>query len=207
MHEVGHGIYEQALPSEYGHTVLFDAPSHAAHESQSRFWENHLGRDVAFWEWLTPLLHRHFPEHSATIDSGELFAISRAVRPSLIRTDADEVTYNLHVLLRLELEMALIRGELEVVDLPAAWGDGMEQLLGLRPDSDANGVMQDSHWSSGDFGYFPSYVLGNVYAAQLSEALEAELGPLGDLVRRGAFDEIAGFMGAKIHSVASIPKR
>ena len=199
MHEVGHAIYDQALPESLAGTLLWDAPSHGAHESQARFWENHVGRDEAFWEWLAPHVIRHFPEQSRTVPPAELFAETRAVRPSLIRTDADEVTYNLHIILRLEIELALIRGDIEVTDLPNVWDRGMERLLGIRPDSDADGVMQDSHWPAGDFGYFPSYTLGNIYAAQLAEALGRECGTLTSLIRAGSFATIADFMRRRLH--------
>ena len=199
MHEVGHAIYEQSLPDSLAGTLLCDAPSYGAHEAQARFWENHVGRDPAFWDWLAPLLERLFPAQMKLVTAAQLFETARTVRPSLVRTGADEVTYDLHILLRLEIELALIRGEIDVPDLPALWNDAMERLLGIRPDSDANGVLQDSHWPSGDFGYFPSYTLGNIYAAQLNEAFEHEHGTLGVLIGNGSFPTIANFMRERVH--------
>jgi len=199
LHELGHALYDQGLPPAYDGTVLYDAPSMGAHESQSRFWENHVGRLPAFWRWLDPILRQRFPAQMTGLDAERLSSAVNRVEASLIRIEADEVTYNLHIVLRFELELALIRGELEVADLPGAWADGMERLLGLRPDTDADGVMQDIHWAAGLFGYFPTYTLGNLYAAQLTDALEADLGPLADAVSAGEFAPLLEFMRRRVH--------
>jgi carboxypeptidase Taq len=199
MHELGHALYEQGLPPEVDRTPLHDAPSLGAHESQSRFWENQIGHTQAFWTALEPALRRRFPEAMTGLDPALLHRAARVVRPSLIRVEADEVTYNLHIVLRFELELALMRGDLPVADLPVAFGDGMERLLGIRPPSDALGAMQDIHWADGLVGYFPTYTLGNLYAAQLAEAAEAELDGVERAVEEGRLDEVLAFMRDRVH--------
>ena len=199
LHELGHALYEQGFPGEVVGTPLYDAPSLGAHESQSRFWENQIGHTLAFWEQIEPAMRRLFPEAMSGLDAGLLHRAARAVQPSLIRVEADEVTYNLHIVLRFQIELALIRGDLQVADLPAAFSDGMQDLLGFRPPSDALGAMQDIHWADGLFGYFPTYSLGNLYAAQLAEVAEVELGGLERAVAEGRFAEILGFMRERVH--------
>lgn len=199
MHELGHALYEQGFPAETDRTPVHDAPSLGAHESQSRFWENQVGHTLAFWEAIEPSLRRHLPGPMAGVDAHMVHAAARAVSPSLIRVEADEVTYNLHIVLRFQLELALMRGRLEVTDLPEAFSDGMEELLGIRPPTDALGAMQDIHWADGLFGYFPTYTLGNLYSAQLAEALVAELGSIEDLVAAGHLDAVLGFMRERVH--------
>jgi carboxypeptidase Taq len=199
LHELGHALYEQGFPAEVDRTPLHDAPSMGAHESQSRFWENQIGHTRAFWEQLEPSMRRWFPQAMGGIDPDLLHAAARTVRPSLIRVEADEVTYNLHIVLRFEIELGLLRGDLEVEDLPGAFSDGMERLLGIRPPSDALGVMQDIHWADGLFGYFPTYTLGNIYAAQLAEAAERELGGLEAVVAEGRLGDVLGFMRERVH--------
>lgn len=199
MHELGHALYEQGFPASAARTPVYDAPSLGAHESQSRFWENHVGGTAPFWERVEPAMRRIFPDAMRGIDALLLHRASRVVAPSLIRVEADEVTYNLHIALRFRLELALVRGDLQVADLPGAFADGMEELLGIRPGNDAQGVMQDIHWADGLIGYFPTYTLGNLYAAQLAEAAENALGPLGDLIAEGAFDRILGWLRDHVH--------
>jgi len=199
LHELGHALYEQGFPGEVVRTPLYDAPSLGAHESQSRFWENQIGHTLAFWQQIEPAMRRLFPEAMSGIDAGLLHRAARVVRPSLIRVEADEVTYNLHIVLRFQMELALIRGDLQVVDLPGAFSDGMRELLGIRPPNDALGAMQDIHWADGLFGYFPTYTLGNLYAAQLAEVAETELGGLEGAVAEGRFGEILGFMRERVH--------
>lgn len=199
MHEVGHALYEQGLPAGAARTPVHDAPSLGAHESQSRFWENHVGRTGGFWMAIEPALRRHFPHAMAGIDHELLHRAANVVRPSLIRVEADEVTYNLHIVLRFELEVALIRGDLPVADLPGAFADGMRRLLGIRPATDAEGAMQDIHWADGLFGYFPTYTLGNLYAAQLAEAADRELGGVAQAVERGRFADVLAFMRDRVH--------
>ena len=199
MHELGHALYEQGLPADVDRTPLHDAPSLGAHESQSRFWENQIGHTLAFWAALEPDLRRRFPGPMTGLDPALMHRAARVVRPSLIRVEADEVTYNLHIVLRFEIELALIRGELEVDDLPGAFADGMERQLGIRPPSDALGAMQDIHWADGLFGYFPTYTLGNLYAAQLAEAADAELGGVERAVEEGRLADVLAFMRERVH--------
>jgi carboxypeptidase Taq len=199
MHELGHALYEQGLPADVDRTPLHDAPSLGAHESQSRFWENQVGRTLAFWEVLEPSLRRRFPEAMSGLDPALLHRSANVVRPSLIRVEADEVTYNLHIVLRFELELAMIRGDLAVADLPGAFAEGLDALLGVRPPGDAVGAMQDIHWADGLFGYFPTYTLGNLYAAQLGEAADAELGGVEQAVADDRLDEVLGFMRDRVH--------
>ena len=199
LHELGHALYEQGFPGEVDRTPLYDAPSLGAHESQSRFWENQIGHTLAFWERLEPALRRLFPEAMSGLDASLLHRAARAVGPSLVRVEADEVTYNLHIVLRFQIELALIRGDLDVLDLPAAFSDAMQGLLGIRPPTDALGAMQDIHWADGLFGYFPTYTLGNLYAAQLAEVAEIALGGLERAVAEGRFADILAFMRERVH--------
>lgn len=195
MHEFGHALYDRQVAPELEGTTLDDGTSMSIHESQSKLWENHVGRNPAFAGVLAQELTSGGYEISAT----DVHATLSAVRPSLIRVSADEVTYPLHIVLRFELERALIDGDLAVRDLPAAWNDGMRSLLGIDVPSDAEGVLQDVHWAGLAFGYFPSYALGCLIAAQLWEALEAELGSRDGALESGDVAEIRDWLGAKVH--------
>jgi carboxypeptidase Taq len=157
-------------------TPLARGASLGIHESQSRMWENLVGRGRAFWRHFLPLLQEVFPEQLGGVDVEQFYRAINRSRPSLIRVEADELTYNLHVMLRFELELALLEQTLSVADLPGAWNELMEQYLGITPPNDALGVLQDVHWSGGMIGYFPTYTLGNVISAQLFERARAELG-------------------------------
>jgi carboxypeptidase Taq len=199
LHEAGHALYDQGLPHELARTCLFKDPSMGAQESQSRFYEMHVGCTTAFWRSIEPELTGLFPDQMAKTDVETLARTTRVVRPGLVRLEADEVTYNLHIAVRFRLESRLVRGELEVDDLPEAWANEIESLLGVRPKGHRDGVMQDIHWAAGLFGYFPTYTLGNLYAAQLRLALERDLGPLEDLLDRGAFGTIREFMRERVH--------
>lgn len=173
LHEAGHGLYEMGLPvSAYG-SPLGEHVSLGIHESQSRWWETRIGQSRPFWEFYYPLLKKDF-KTLEKIPLDTFYRASNKVKPSLIRIEADEVTYNLHVILRFELEKALIEGKLRIKDIPEAWNEKMEQLLGLTPPLDKDGCLQDIHWSMGAFGYFPTYTLGNLYAAQFFSAFEKE---------------------------------
>jgi carboxypeptidase Taq len=199
LHELGHALYAQGLPAEFDRTLLFTSPSLGADESQSRFFENHIGRREAFWELIHPLFAERFGTAMDGLGPAAFHrAVTRAGR-GWCRVDADEATYDLHIVLRFELELALIRGDLQVADLPGAWTDGMQRLLGVTPAHDGQGCLQDIHWAWGMFGYFPTYTLGNLYAAQLAEALEREEGPLDELVGAGALDVVLGFMRDRVH--------
>jgi carboxypeptidase Taq len=199
LHETGHALYDQGLPADHWGTPLGDTVSLGIHESQSRLWENLVGRCLGFWRFFYTKAQETF----AVLQDVPLevfhFAVN-AVKPSLIRTEADEVTYNLHILLRFELERALMNGDLEVEDLPGAFNDKMRAYLGLTPPGPGQGVMQDIHWSAGLFGYFPTYTLGNLYAAQFYATAEAELGPLEEGFARGDFAPLLTWLRDKIHS-------
>lgn len=199
IHEAGHGLYEQGLPAEWLCTPLGEAAGMAVHESQSRIWENQVGRSRQFWHLWEPRFRELFPEALSDISSEELFKTINLVAPNPIRVDADEVTYNLHVILRFELEQALFSGELEVRELPDAWNQKAENLLNLRPENDAEGVLQDVHWSSGSFGYFPSYCIGNLLAAQLWETAKEDLPELESLIEAGEHDCFQTWLGEKVH--------
>ena len=199
LHEAGHGLYEQGLPEQEFGLPLGEAVSLGVHESQSRLWENHVGRSLGFWRWCFPQARRHFPQ---ALEDVSLEAFHRAVNhvaPSLIRVEADEVTYNLHILIRFELELELLEDHLQVADLPEAWNQRYEHYLGVRPPDVATGVMQDVHWSAGLVGYFPTYSLGNLYAAQLMHAAQQELGPLEEQWAQGDFAPLLGWMRQRVH--------
>lgn len=174
IHETGHALYELGIGEDVRGGVLAEGTSLGIHESQSRMWENIVGRSREFWSYWLPRLRARFPEALEKVEFEDFYRAINRVEPSLIRVDADEVTYSLHVILRFELEQELIEGHLEVADLPAAWNERMERFLGVVPPSDALGVLQDVHWSMGAFGYFPTYALGNLYAAQFYRVYERE---------------------------------
>jgi carboxypeptidase Taq len=205
IHETGHGLYEQGLVGErIERTFAGMAPSLGLHESQSRLWENQIGRSRAFWEHYYPAYRDAFPDALAGVELEQWLRAINLVQPSLIRVEADELTYNLHILIRFELEVALMRGDLAVADLPAAWNDAYRAALGVEVPSDSDGVLQDVHWSGGAFGYFPTYTLGNLYSAQLMEAAERDLGDLAGQFRRGDFLPLLGWMRMHIHSQGSL---
>jgi carboxypeptidase Taq len=199
LHEGGHGLYEQGLRDEDWGTPLGEATSLAIHESQSRFWENRVGRSRAYWEHALPVAKEMLgaPVGIATLDA--VYARVNAVERSFVRVEADEVTYNLHVLLRFQLEEAIFSGALEVEGIESAWNEGMERMLGIRPPSAARGFLQDVHWSCGLFGYFPTYTLGNLYAAQFAVAMEKDLGSLDARIRVGDFAPMREWLREKIH--------
>ena len=199
IHEAGHGLYEQGLPAAWIGTPLGEAAGMAVHESQSRIWENQVGRSRQFWNLWEPRFRELFPEALSDISSEDLFKTINLVTPNPIRVDADEVTYNLHVILRFELEQALFSGELEVSELPAAWSEKAERLLNLQPKNDAEGVLQDVHWSSGSFGYFPSYCIGNLLAAQLWETAKEDIPELESLIEAGENERFLAWLDEKIH--------
>ena len=202
IHECGHGMYEQGLPLELAGTGLMRAGGMGIHESQSRFWENIIGRSLPFCEWLVPHMKEIWPNLDLT--SLELYQLSNTVQPSLIRIKADEVTYNLHIIVRFQLELALISGDLAVVDLQDAWNEAYEKIVRVRPTNPAEGVLQDVHWSSGLFGYFPSYTIGNLYSASFAATMEQDIPAMWDQVREGDFSNILEWMGNKVHKHGSI---
>ena len=178
LHETGHGLYDQGLPREHYGLPIGEDVSLGIHESQSRMWENQVGRSRAFWEYFYPQAQAAFPAALEDVARDDFYGAINDVRPSLIRVEADEVTYNLHILIRFELEQALIEDRLQVADLPGAWNEKYEHYLGITPPSDADGVLQDVHWSAGLFGYFPTYALGNLYSAQFFRQAQKDLGDL-----------------------------
>ena len=200
IHETGHGLYEQGLPTADLGTALGMHAGMAVHESQSRLWENQVARSRGFWKFFEPRFRQLFPEQTSAVDSEELYVAINAVTPTPIRVDADEVTYNLHVILRFEIERRLFAGSLRVEDLPAAWNELSRELLGLAPSSDREGVLQDVHWSGGAFGYFPSYAIGNMIAAQLWYRILAERPGLEEECARGDFAWLLGWLRANIHA-------
>ncbi|MBI5489968.1 MAG: carboxypeptidase M32 [Deltaproteobacteria bacterium] len=198
MHEGGHALYEQGIAAEYARTALGRYSSLGIHESQSRLWENVVGRGRPFWKRFYPDLQRRFPTLASVPVESFYRAINR-VAPSLIRVEADEVTYNLHIMMRFDLELALLRGDLAVADLPAAWHEASRSALGIVPPDDASGVLQDIHWSGGAFAYFPTYTIGNLAALQLYDAAVAAVpGIPGDL-ERGEFGALLGWLRENVH--------
>ncbi|APW59199.1 carboxypeptidase M32 [Paludisphaera borealis] len=199
LHEVGHGLYEQGLPVEQYGAPGGEAVSLGVHESQSRLWENAVGRSRPFWNYWFPIARRVFQDALHDVPLDAFLAAVNHVEPTLIRVQADEVTYNLHILIRFELEQALLTGDLPVADLPSAWNAKYAEMLGVTPTNDAEGCLQDIHWSAGLFGYFPTYTLGNLYAAQLFHKANADLPGLDDAFTRGEFSELLAWLRDKIH--------
>ncbi|MFY2563858.1 carboxypeptidase M32 [Corallococcus terminator] len=199
IHEAGHGLFEQGFAPEHHRTPLAASPSMGLHESQSRLWENMVGRGRPFWEHYFPLLRASFPDALAHVDLDAFHAVVNDVRPSLIRTESDEVTYNLHIAVRYELELLLIRDELPLADLPAAWNERMERYLGVTPPDDTQGVLQDIHWAWGELGYFPTYSLGNLYSASLYRVAARELPDLDGQLRQGKMLPLRDWLRERIH--------
>ncbi|MFG0286955.1 MAG: carboxypeptidase M32 [Rhodopirellula sp. JB044] len=197
LHEAGHGMYEQGLPQDWYGLPPGTYASLGIHESQSRLWENLVGRTAEFWQCFTPLMRETFGENATP---QQWHASFNRVTPSLIRVEADEATYNLHIIVRFELEQALIAGELTTDDLPAVWNERYESVIGVRPPSDADGVLQDVHWSAGLFGYFPTYTLGNLIGAQLYAAAEKSLGDLSGMIARGEFQPLLDWLRKHVHA-------
>ncbi len=200
LHEYGHGLYEAGVDPRLARTTLDDPVSLGVHESQSRTWENVIGRSRPFCAWLLPRLQASLPGALEGLDGAGLYHAVNTVQPSLIRVEADETTYNLHIVLRFELELALIEGSLEVDDLPAAWDEGMERLLGVTVPGPADGVLQDVHWSAGMIGYFPTYSIGNLMAAQLWERLQDDIADIDGLIEQGDFAPLREWLRANVHS-------
>jgi carboxypeptidase Taq len=199
IHEAGHGLYDQGLPMENFGTPLGEAVSLGIHESQSRMWENLVGKSREFWIYFYPKLQEKFPEPFAKIPLEDFYKAINTVQPSLIRVGADEVTYNLHIILRFEIEKELIEGTIEVADLPGVWNQKIKQYFGLDVPNDAQGCLQDLHWSMGSFGYFPTYCLGNLYSAQFFAAAQRDILDLDDQIRRGQFAILRKWLLDHIH--------
>lgn len=199
LHEMGHALYQQGIDPKYETTPLGHGASLGVHESQSRLWENLVGRSRAFWAFFLPWAQELFPENLADVDVERFYRGLNRVEPGFIRVEADEVTYNLHIILRFELEIALLTGDLQVADLPQAWNEKMQQYLGLTPPDDAKGVLQDIHWSQGALGYFPTYALGNLISAQIWNRMAQDLGDPDEYMRRGDFAPILQWLQERIY--------
>jgi carboxypeptidase Taq len=199
MHEAGHAMYEQGIDPDFDRTPLGTGSSLAIHESQSRMWENLVGRSRAFWVGFYPRLQETFPSQLGEVDLETFYRAINKVQPSLIRVEADEATYNLHVMLRFELEIALMEGTLAPADLPEAWNAKFQEFLGLTPPDDAQGVLQDVHWSAGMIGYFPTYSLGNLVACQLWAKVNEDLPNLEHKIEQGEFGDLLGWLRENVH--------
>ena len=207
IHEGGHGIFEQNVNPEFDGTVAGSCCYMGIHESQSRFYENMLGRNKNFWIPIYDKLGEILPQFKdITLD--EFYQEINRVENSFIRTEADELTYGIHVILRYEIEKAIFRDNVDVNELPALWNQKMQEYLGITPKNDTEGILQDMHWSGGSFGYFPSYLLGNVYDGMLREQVEAELGSIDTILAEGRIMEITKWLNEKIHKYGStrLPK-
>lgn len=199
LHEMGHGLYEQGTAESLEGTSLASGASLGVHESQSRLWENLVGRSRGFWGHYYPSLKHAFPDPLNGVDMEQFYRAINRVAPSAIRVEADEVTYNLHIILRYELENELLEGRLSVQDAPEAWNAKMEELLGFRPESNREGILQDVHWSIGILGYFPTYSLGNVLSAQIWEKALADVPSIPEDIASGQFEALLGWLRENIH--------
>jgi len=200
IHETGHGLYEQGRMQEYRDLPVSESLSMGIHESQSLFWERMIAQGKPFCEAFLPTIREFFPDKLAEVDPDEFFHAVNACEPSLIRVEADEVTYPLHVILRFEIEKALFEGSIDVDDLPGEWNQKMEDYLGILPPNDTLGVLQDVHWSGGAFGYFPSYTLGAMYACQFYDTLLKEIPETEEEISKGNLHEVKTWLNEKIHS-------
>ncbi len=201
IHEGGHALYEQGFLEKDRRTLLAQAPSLGIHESQSRMWENMIGRSLPFWKHYTPQLQMAFGDSLRDVTPEQIYHAINYVQPSLIRVEADECTYNLHIMVRFEIEVALVEGDLTVADVPAAWNEKIKSYLGLTVPDDAQGCLQDIHWAHGCLGYFPTYALGNLYAAQLFEQLEADFPEVWMNVAQGDFSAILNWLRPRVHEL------
>ncbi len=200
LHESGHGIYDQGLPTESFGLGIGQAVSLGIHESQSRLWENFVGRSESFWRYMYPTAQLAFPQALGQVGFDDFHFAINDVRPSFIRVEADEVTYNLHIMLRFEIEQLLVSGELQPADVPGVWNEKFSQYFGLNVPNDSQGCLQDIHWSGGLLGYFPTYALGNMYAAQFYNAARRDLGDLEEQFAKGQFKPLKAWLNEKIHN-------
>jgi carboxypeptidase Taq len=199
LHECGHGLYEQGISPALERTSLDDGASLGIHESQSRMWENLVGRSREFWAHYFPRLQASFPDQLAGLDAEAFYRAANCVQPSLIRVEADEVTYNLHIMVRFELENEMLEGKVKIADMPEAWNAKMQTYLGVVPPDDAQGVLQDIHWSGGTIGYFPTYSLGNLVAVQLFDQARADIPALPAQIAAGQFGELLDWLRQNVH--------
>ncbi|QLG63817.1 carboxypeptidase M32 [Halorarum salinum] len=198
IHEFGHAFYNLGLPREHYGTPLGESRDLSVHESQSRLWENQVGRSRAFWDLVLPEVRERFPDVDASVDEAYESA-NQVYEDNPIRVEADELTYHLHIVVRFEIERALVSGDLDVEDVPEAWNDKYEEYLGIRPGTDAEGCLQDIHWAHGNFGYFPTYSLGSVMATQLYDAASGEIDDLDGKVREGEFADLQDWLRENVH--------
>ncbi|MCK4688007.1 MAG: carboxypeptidase M32, partial [Candidatus Lokiarchaeota archaeon] len=199
IHECGHALYEMGIKKELYDTILCNGTSMGIHESQSRMWENFVGRSKEFWMYWYPTFQKYFPENLKDYPMQEFYRAVNTVQPSFIRVNADEVTYGLHIILRFELEKELIEGKIQVKELPDLWNSKFEELLRIIPPNDAQGVLQDIHWSMGSIGYFPTYFLGNLYGAQIYQDALKKLPHLPEDYRKGEFSNLLNYLRENVH--------
>jgi len=199
MHECGHALYDLGYPDKFARSPLGHSASLGIHESQSRLWENLVGRSRGFWGWFYPQLQAAFPSQLGPVDVQAFYRAINKVRPTFIRVEADEVTYNLHTMLRFELELDLLEGRLEARHAPDAWNDKVGEYLGLEVTEDRLGVLQDTHWSSGLIGYFPTYTIGNLASAQLFEKALADVPTIPDDIAHGRFESLLAWLRENVH--------
>ena len=200
MHEVGHGIYEQGLPGEHVGTPMSESVSLGIHESQSRMWENQVGRSIAFWKWCHPKLKDFFGDAVKSLTLDEVYGGANIVKPDFIRVEADEATYNMHVMVRFEVERAILRGDLDVADIPEVWNGRYKEYLGVTVPDDSKGCLQDIHWSMAAMGYFPTYTLGNLYCAQFFEKALQVMPDLYEQFEAGEFGNLKTWLNESIHA-------
>lgn len=205
IHEYGHALYSLQVKPEYDATALKNNIGFAMHESQSRFMENHIGRNRALWEVQYPILQSYFPEQLSSVTLDQFMEMINVSRPSLIRTEADELTYPLHILIRYELEKEIFHGNADLDQLEEMWNSKYEKYLGIRPDNHSNGILQDMHWGAGNFGYFPTYALGSAYAAQFYDAMEKQIS-VEECLRTNHFEKIADWLKENIHQFGAYKK-
>lgn len=204
IHEAGHAIYEQNINPELLGTPLCDGTSMGIHESQSRYWENMVGRSKPFWNHFFGEATKRFPDQLGGVSVEDFYRAINVVTPSFIRVEADELTYNLHIMIRYEIEKGLIEQTMEVGDLPSIWNEKMKDYLGIVPPNDTEGVLQDVHWSGGSFGYFPTYSLGNVYSAQFANVMKKEISGYEELIANGEYAPIRAWLKDKIHQYGKL---
>lgn len=199
IHECGHALYEMGIDPAIQRTFIAHGASGAFHESQSRLFENLIGRSLPFWKHFYPRMRERFSSQLGNVDLSAFYKGINRVDPSFIRVHADEATYNLHIMLRLEIEIALFEGTIAVVDLPDVWNDRMQTYFGITPPDDAMGVLQDIHWAMGLVGYFPSYALGNLISVQIWERMEQDIAEAGEMIEKGEFDVMLEWLQNNVH--------
>jgi carboxypeptidase Taq len=201
MHEYGHGLYQHQIPARIAHLPIGTGASLGLHESQSRLWENLVGRSAPFWRFFYPRVQEVFPEQLRGVELDRFYAAINRVQPSLIRIRADEVTYGMHVILRFELEQDIVNGRVELRDLPQRWAEKMDEYLGVEVPDDANGVLQDTHWANGLIGYFSTYLLGTVMSVQIWEKANDDIPDLEERIERGEFAPLREWLGDNVHAL------